>query len=435
VALTGGTIPAGGSCTVTVNVTSATAGSYLNTLAAGGLTTVIGANTAAASATLTVLPRADLEVTKTDSLTSVIQGSALTYTIVARNLGPSAVTGATLTDALPAALSGVTWTCTATAGSSCPASGSGNISAAVNLLVSGVATFRATATATGTGTIVNTATGTPPAGVDDPPANSAATDSTLIIVYGVSVTPDGVDTVPRLPSGASTGRYSYAFTLTNTSNAAEGFDLFATAGTPGAYVTIDSISGAGVTRGALPDSARLAAIGAGASTSITVWYRAAGGATGALDTVRFRGRSLVRPSTALDSAWSYVRLVRPSLVLAKSVSPTGTVAPGTEVTYTITATNAGTNPAVNVVEVDSIAPQVQFRVGSTTSTLPPGVTVTITYSNDGGATWTYVPTTGGCAAPAGYDGCVNRLRWALQNPLSNVAPDNVATVRFVARIK
>jgi uncharacterized repeat protein (TIGR01451 family) len=123
------------------------------------------------------------------------------------------------------------------------------------------------------------------------------------------------------------------------------------------------------------------------------------------------------------------------MVLAKTVSPGGTVAPGTDLTYTITATNAGTDPAASVVEVDSIAPQVQFQVGSTTSTLPPGVTATIAYSSDGGATWTYVPTTGGCAAPAGYDGCVNRLRWSLQNPLSNVAPNNVATARFIARIK
>lgn len=54
-ALTGGTIPANGSCTVTVTVTSATAGSYNNTLAAGDLTTVLASNDNTASATLTVV--------------------------------------------------------------------------------------------------------------------------------------------------------------------------------------------------------------------------------------------------------------------------------------------------------------------------------------------------------------------------------------------
>lgn len=52
-ALSGGTIPAAGSCTVTVNVTSATAGSYLNST--GTITTDSG-NIAASTATLTVDP-------------------------------------------------------------------------------------------------------------------------------------------------------------------------------------------------------------------------------------------------------------------------------------------------------------------------------------------------------------------------------------------
>jgi len=439
VALSGGTIPAGGSCTVTVNVTSATAGSYVNTLAASAVAAVFGGNAAAATATLTVTPLADLQVTKTDSLTSVIQGNTLTYTIIARNLGPDNANNATVSDVFPAALSSVTWTCTTTVGANCNgASGSGNINnKTVNVNSGSAVTFRATATASGAaGNIINTASASPPAGTADPPGNSTAADTTLLVVYGVSVTPDGVDTVPRLPSTATQGKYSYNYTLTNTSNYQESFDLSATAGPAGLYVTIDSITGTGVTRGALPDSARLATIGAGANAIISVWYRtAAGAATGALDTVYLRGRSLVRPATAHDSGWSYTRIVRPSLVLAKIVNPAGTVSPGTDLTYTITATNAGTDPAVGVVEVDSIAPQVRFKVGSTTSALPSGVTVTIAYSSDGGATWAYTPASAGCSAPAGYDGCVNRLRWSLQNPLSNVAPNNVASVSFIARIK
>jgi hypothetical protein len=54
-ALTSGTIPASGSCTITVSVSSATAGTYTNTLAAGALTSAQQAsNTAAASSSLTV---------------------------------------------------------------------------------------------------------------------------------------------------------------------------------------------------------------------------------------------------------------------------------------------------------------------------------------------------------------------------------------------
>src|SRR5690606_25020639 len=47
-------IPASGTCTVTVSVTAAAVGSYLNTIPAGGLSTDKGDNQAAANATLDV---------------------------------------------------------------------------------------------------------------------------------------------------------------------------------------------------------------------------------------------------------------------------------------------------------------------------------------------------------------------------------------------
>jgi hypothetical protein len=53
--LSGGTIPANGSCTVTLTVTSAVVGSYTNTIAAGALSTSpAGGNAAAVHAALTV---------------------------------------------------------------------------------------------------------------------------------------------------------------------------------------------------------------------------------------------------------------------------------------------------------------------------------------------------------------------------------------------
>ena len=63
----------------------------------------------------------DLSITKTDGQTLTVPGAVLTYTLVVRNAGPSAVTGARVTDPVPATLLGVTWTCTASPGSRCPA--------------------------------------------------------------------------------------------------------------------------------------------------------------------------------------------------------------------------------------------------------------------------------------------------------------------------
>lgn len=126
---------------------------------------------------------------------------------------------------------------------------------------------------------------------------------------------------------------------------------------------------------------------------------------------------------------------KPNLALNNSVAPGGTALPGTDLTYTVTITNTGGDSAKSVVVVDTLAPTVQFKVGSVSNTLPAGVSVVVAYSNNGGSTWTYVPASGACSAPAGYDGCVNRVRWSLQNPLSATVSNNTAVLQFVAKIR
>ena len=128
---------------------------------------------------------ANLGITKTDGLASVTAGAAVTYTIVVGNAGPSAVAGGTVTDTFPATLTVGSWTCTASAGSSCTVAGSGSgRTGTVTLANGGSATFTATTTlaAGATGTLSNTATVTPPAGITDPnTANNSATDSDTIV--------------------------------------------------------------------------------------------------------------------------------------------------------------------------------------------------------------------------------------------------------------
>jgi uncharacterized repeat protein (TIGR01451 family) len=126
------------------------------------------------------VPTADLSITKTDGQSSYYPGQTFTYTIVASNAGPSAVGGATVADTFPAAFQSVTWTCAASAGSSCTGAGAGNVNTTVNLLVGGTATILATGTVSlaAVGTLSNTATITPPGGVTDPaPGNNSATDT------------------------------------------------------------------------------------------------------------------------------------------------------------------------------------------------------------------------------------------------------------------
>jgi len=130
-------------------------------------------------------PAADLAIVKSDGGATANWGQPLTYAITTTNGGPTAVTGALVSDTFPASLSAVTWTCTASAGSSCPAGGAGNINHAVNLLSGGTATFTATGTVVpGTYLLIsNTATITTPAGVFDPTlANNTSSESTPVVV-------------------------------------------------------------------------------------------------------------------------------------------------------------------------------------------------------------------------------------------------------------
>ena len=146
---------------------------------------------------------ADLGVTKTDGQTTAVPGQPLTYTITVSNAGPTSVVGAAVADTVPAVLAGVTWTCSASAGSTCTASGSGNINDTVALLAGGTATYTLTGTVdpAATGTLVNTATVTAPAGVDPNPANNTATDiDTLTPLTDLSIAKtDSVD--PVVPGG------------------------------------------------------------------------------------------------------------------------------------------------------------------------------------------------------------------------------------------
>lgn len=430
----------GDAVTDTVITLAAAAGTWTNIAAATSTSTDPdstnndGSN-AAARVTTVVSVGADLGITKTDGVTFVIQGTSLTYAVVVSNVGPSAVTGATVTDALPAGLSGVTWTCIAAGGASCAGSGSGDLTGElVDLPVGDSVTFTVTGTVTGSGTLVNTATVAPPAGTVDPNgANNSATDSdTQVVVLGVNVTPDGVDTLPRLPSNG-TG-YGVGFSVTNTSVIAASYDLFGFGGGGGgAFLTVDSITGSGVTGGAQPDSVRLVNLGAGASATVTVWYRVANVLAGRLDSLYLAGRAVLVPAVR-DSGWAFVRVVKPALTTVKGVVPGGTQPPGTDLTYTLVVSNTGTADAAIVTIRDSIPTELEFSVGSVTATLPGGVTVITEYSTDG-SDWTYTPVSLACGAPAGYDRCVRHIRWTLQQPLSAVAPDNTATFEFVGRIR
>jgi uncharacterized repeat protein (TIGR01451 family) len=129
-------------------------------------------------------PQADLSVTKTDGVGTVVPGAPISYTIVATNAGPAPVTGATVADTPPATLIGASWTCAPSSGATCtagPVSGSINDSVILPVGASITYTLTATLSPSASGSLTNTATVTVPPGVIDlDPTDNLATDMDTI---------------------------------------------------------------------------------------------------------------------------------------------------------------------------------------------------------------------------------------------------------------
>lgn len=170
------------------------------------------------SFTYFVAPAADLAITKTDGVTTATPGLTTTYTLVASNAGPTAVTGATVADTFPAACASVSYTSVAAGGATGHTAGpaSGNINdTALNLPVGASVTYTATCTIalTATGTLVNTATIA--SGVSDPnPDNNSATDTdTLIPLATLTIQLDAPGSAPTAFGFTTVGLTPAAFSL------------------------------------------------------------------------------------------------------------------------------------------------------------------------------------------------------------------------------
>jgi uncharacterized repeat protein (TIGR01451 family) len=246
----------------------------------------------------------------------------------------------------------------------------------------------------------------------------------------VEVTPDG-DPVGRLPSNSVV--YSQTFQVTNTGPSTQSYDLLAAGGAAApAFLTIDSIRGTDVTAGAEPDSARLSTLGAGAIRDVVVCDTVGDVAAGCLQALELVARQVGSASVA-DTGFATIAVVRPNLSIEKDVTISGPVAPGAELTYVITLVNDGSHAAAGVTTTDILPAELQFKIGSVTYEVPSG-TVTVSYSDDEGDTWTYEPASGGCGAPAGFDACVTNIRWFFSAVLAHGPPDNEIVYGFTGRI-
>jgi len=126
----------------------------------------------------TVPMPADLSILIDDGTATATPGTQVTYTITAKNTGPGAATGASITDVFPATET-CSWACAPTGTGTCSASGTGDIGDSVDLAVGDTAVYTATCTIApaATGSVSDTASIAPAAGQIDPVANNSATDT------------------------------------------------------------------------------------------------------------------------------------------------------------------------------------------------------------------------------------------------------------------
>ena len=379
--------------TFTVAIDASATGTVVNTATVSppaGVTDTNPANNSATD-TDTLTPQADLAITKTDGVTSVVPGTADTYILVVSNHGPSAVTGASVADALPAGVTAATWMATDTSGGGVvtgPTSGSGALATTVNLPVNATVTFTFTVQVdpSATGTLVNTATVTAPAGVTDTnPANNTATDTdNLTPQADLSITKDdGV--LAAIPGGTT----AYTITVSNAgpSTAVDQAvnDLFPPEITAVNWTAVASAGSSVQAASGTGNIVTTVTLLPGGTATFTAVATISASATGTLTNTA----TVALPpgdSTPADNSDSDTDTLTPlaGLVITKDDGQT-TAVPGTSTTYTITVGNAGPSDVTGATLSDP---------------LPAGVTA---------ATWTFVAAVGGgsVTGPASGSGALS----------------------------
>ncbi|MEO8196492.1 MAG: ExeM/NucH family extracellular endonuclease [Thermoanaerobaculia bacterium] len=294
-----------------------------------------------------IFPIADLAITKTDSVPSVLQGGSTTYTIVASNAGPDSAPAATVADTIPAALT-CNWTCAGSGGGICTAAGSGSINDSVNLPAGGSATYTLSCTVSlsASGTIANTAT-VSSANADPNLGNNSATDTDTVTVLPADLSIAKSDGSPtEIPGTAVTYLIVALNSGPNAVTGATVIDNFAGI-LSGCSTTCVGTGGGTCTAGPVSGNLNDTAVNlpVGASATYTATCTIAANATGSLVNTATVSSSLFDPNTANNTTTDTDTLVPTANLSITKTNGVTTVSPGQNTAYTIVAANAGPSDA------------------------------------------------------------------------------------------
>ena len=368
-------LPAGSSVSydVTCDIPASATGTLFNTASVTGSLTDpdVGDNSATDNDTV-LEPEADIEVTKTDGLTTVVPGESLVYTIVATNIGPSDDPAVSLNDTLPADLN-CTFTSLAAGGASGnTAAGNGDLAETLAMPAGSSVTYTVACdiASSATGTLSNTAAAT--ASVTDPvPGNNSATDDDTALAPEADVSITKTDGVTSAIPGQSLTYTIVAANAGPSDDPAVSLTDTLPADLGCTYTSVAAGGASGNTAAGAGDLSETLSMPAGSSVTYTLACDIASSATGTLSNTASVAASVTDPVPGNDTASDDDTVLEPEAdVSVTKTDGVTSVIPGETLVYTIIATNNGPSddPAVALAD-----------------TLPAELTCTFTSVAAGGA--------------------------------------------------
>jgi uncharacterized repeat protein (TIGR01451 family) len=337
------------------------------------------------SAKLMVNPVADLAITKIASSNTPIVGSNITFTLTANNNGPSAASNVSATDVLP---SGYTFV------SASPSVGTYDQATGVwaigNLANGANATLSITATVNATGLYVNTATVSAPESDPTPTNNTSSITPEPVPVADVAIIKTVNNTSPNVGSDVT-------FTLTASNTGPSGATNVSVADVlPSGYTFVSATPSGSTTYNSTTGIWAIGNLsnGANATLDIIATVNAAGSYVNTA-TITSTENDPTSNNNSSTSTTTPVPLADVSI--SKNVNGTSSNV-GENVTFTLTANNAGPSDATNVISTDILPAGYTF-----VSAIPSGST---TYNSATGI-WTIGNLVNGASASLNITAKIN----------------------------